>query len=295
VSATTYARQRPIPRRKVELVREYASLLRKYDGVVIVSITGISAPVLHEVRAKLREEGDVLKVIKNTLMTKAIDAVSSEKRGLERLKDYLTGQNAAIFTDKNPFSLKMLLDKSKVMREARAGDVAQSDIVVREGNTNIAPGPIISLFNKLGVPVSIREGSVWVTRDTIVARKGDVISSDLAELLRRLGMKPIEVSLKVKAAYTDGIVIPGEELEIDLSEYEEMLKRCVQQAVNLCLNAAYPTAETVGHLVAKAHLEGLALSLSAAYFTPEAMPLLLAKAEREARAIYELVHAASAS
>ena len=295
MSATTYVRQRPIPRRKVELVREYASLLRKYDGVVIVSITGISAPVLHEVRAKLREEGDVLKVIKNTLMAKAIDAASSEKRGLERLKDYLTGQNAAIFTNKNPFSLKMFLDKSKVMREARAGDVAQSDIVVREGNTNIAPGPIISLFNKLGVPVSIREGSVWVTRDTVVARKGDVISSDLAELLRRLGMRPIEVSLKVKAAYTDGIVIPGEELEIDLSEYEGMLKQCVQRAVNLCLNAAYPTTETVSYLVAKAHLEGLALSLSVAYFTPEAMPLLLAKAEREARAIYELVHAASAS
>jgi len=283
------AKQRRISPKKVRIVNEYAELLNKYNGALIVSITGVSAPVLHQVRAKLREEGDVLKVIKNTLLAKAIDRVAKRRRDLEKLKSYLIGQNAIIFTNKNPYLLKIFLDKNKVKREARAGDIAQSDIVIREGNTNLPPGPIISLFNKLKVPITIKEGSIWVSKDTVVAREGEEISSDLAELLKRLGMKPIEVSLKVKVAYSDGIVIEGKELELDLNEYENTLKECVQQALNLSLNAAYPTIETIELLITKAHLESITLSLNAVYITEENLPILIAKAQSEARILHDFV------
>ena len=283
------ARQRQIPYKKVKMVNEYVELLNKYNGVLVVSITGINAPVLHQVRAKLKEEGDVLKVIKNTLLAKAINRVAKRKRGIERLKGYLVGQNAAIFTNKNPYLLKLFLDQNKVRREARAGDIAQSDIVIKEGNTNLPPGPIISLFNKLNVPITIKEGSVWVSKDTIVAKEGDEISSDLAELLRRLDIKPIEVSLRVKAAYSDGIIIESKELELDLNEYENTLKECVQQAFNLSLNVAYPTLETIEYLIVRAYMESVSLSTNAIYVTEENLPFLLTRAQSEAQVLYNLI------
>ena len=218
-----YVRQKAVPEAKIKRVRELAELFEKYDSVLVVNITGVPAPVLHEMRKKLREEGHVLKVVKNTLAKIAIDEVAEKKRGIERLKDRLVGQNALIFTSENVFSLKMFLDKNKIAREARAGDVAQSDVVVPAGNTNLAPGPVLSLFSKLKIPTNIKEGSIWVAKDTVVAKKGDVISSDLAELLRKLDVKPIEVGLEVKAAYADGVVLAAEALEIDLEEIREEL------------------------------------------------------------------------
>lgn len=286
-----YVRKKPIPPEKVKRVKEYIESLKKYNTILLVSITGIQANVLNEVRRKLRQEGDVLKVIKNKLFMKAIDMLDDNelKKKLEPLKEYLTGQNAVIFSNKNPFMLKLMLDQSKVYREARAGDVAQNDIILREGNTNLAPGPIISLFNKLRVPISIREGSIWITKDTVVAKKGDIISSDLAELLKRLGLKPIEVSLKVRVAYTDGLIIKGDDLEINIDEYRRQIEECVRNAVNLACNIAYPTPETIQYIIARAYLEGLNLSINAAYVTSENINYLLIKAQAEAQALYERV------
>ena len=161
--------------------------------------------------------------------------------------------------------------------------------MIKEGNTNIPPGPIISLFNKLNVPISIREGSVWVSKDTVVAREGEEITSDLAELLKRLGIKPIEVSLKVKVAYSDGTIIEGKDLELDLNEYENMIRECVQQALNLSLNVVYPTHETAEHIIIKAHLESLILSVNAVYPIKENVSLLVAKAQSEAYTLYNLI------
>lgn len=254
-----YVRQKAVPEAKIKRVRELAELFEKYDSVLVVNITGVPAPVLHEMRKKLREEGHVLKVVKNTLAKIAIDEVAEKKRGIERLKDRLVGQNALIFTSENVFSLKMFLDKNKIAREARAGDVAQSDVVVPAGNTNLAPGPVLSLFSKLKIPTNIKEGSIWVAKDTVVAKKGDVISSDLAELLRKLDVKPIEVGLEVKAAYADGVVLAAEALEIDLEEIREELVRAAAQAANLAINIAFPTRETAAALVAKAHAQASAL------------------------------------
>ena len=280
-----YVRQKAVPEAKIKRVRELAELFEKYDSVLVVNITGVPAPVLHEMRKKLREEGHVLKVVKNTLAKIAIDEVAEKKRGIERLKDRLVGQNALIFTSENVFSLKMFLDKNKIAREARAGDVAQSDVVVPAGNTNLAPGPVLSLFSKLKIPTNIKEGSIWVAKDTVVAKKGDVISSDLAELLRKLDVKPIEVGLEVKAAYADGVVLAAEALEIDLEEIREELVRAAAQAANLAINIAFPTRETAAALVAKAHAEALNLAANAAFPTRETAAALVAKAHAQASAL----------
>ena len=286
-------KKRKIPGSKVRAVKEMVDLLKKYRGILLVSITSVPAPVLHEIRAKLREQGALLKVVKNTLFRKAIEEISAQKPGVDKLVSFLTGQNAVLLTNENPFLVRLFLDRNKVAREARAGDVAPREIVVSEGNTNFAPGPIISLFNKVGIPTTIKEGSVWVVKDTVVAKEGDVISADLADLLKRLGIKPIEVGVDVKAGYVDGLVISGEELQIDLGEYEAQLRQCVQEAFNLSINAVYPTSDTVAYIVAKAHYEATVAAVEASFPSAETLPHILAKSEAQAQALYDAVAAKS--
>ncbi len=284
-----YVRQKAIPLKKVKRVEELVKLFESYDSALIVNITGVTAPVLHEVRAKLRRRGSVVKVVKNTLARLAIEKVSKKKKGLEKLKEYLNGQNAVIFTNENVFALKLFLDKNKIPREARAGDIAQDDIVIPSGNTNFAPGPILSLFSKLKIPTSIKEGSVWVTKDTVVAKAGEEIPAELADLLKKLGIKPIKVGLDCKAAYTDGVVIPKDILEIDLEEFRKEFEEAAAAAFNLAFNAVFPTPETIDLIVKKAHIEALNLSVNAAIPVGEALPLIIAKAHVQASILKRMI------
>jgi len=279
-------RQRAIPKWKIELVNQLRGLFEKYPTVSIAEITGVSAPVLHEIRAKLRERGDLIKVIKNRLAERALKEVKG-KPGIEKLSEYLKGSNAVILSTMNPFELKLFLDRNKVSREAKAGDIAQSDIIIPSGNTNFPPGPILSVFGKLKIPVKIQEGSVWVVKDTLVAKKGDVISAELADLLRKLGIKPIEVGLRLKAAYCDGLVLSAEQLELDIEEYKRRISEGYKEALSLSISAALPIAEAMPLLLAKAHNEGLSLAINSALPVPEAVPLVVSVAEGKAKALLD--------
>jgi len=277
-------RQRAIPRWKIEAVNKLKELFEKYPTISIAEITGVSAPVLHEIRTKLRERGDIIKVVKNRLAERALKAVKG-KPALEKLTEYLKGPNAVILSTMNPFELKLFLDKNKVLREARAGDIAQNDIVIPAGNTNFPPGPILSVFGKLKIPVKIEEGSVWVVKDTLVAKRGDIISPELADLLKKLGIKPIEVGLKLKAAYVDGIILSAKELELDLEEYKRKITECYKDALILSVNLAFPVPESLPLILTKAHFESLSLAVNAALPVPEALTITLSLAQSKAKAL----------
>ena len=281
-----FKRTRPIPQRKVKLVEELASYLKSYKYFMLASIQGITAPVLHETRTLLRERGTLLKVIKNRLFLKALQKLGYDISEFEKL---LTGQNAAIFTNTNPFEVMIYLDKQKIFREAKAGDTATSEIVVPSGNTGIPPGPAISLFNKLKIPMRIQEGSIWVTKDTVVAKPGDVISQELAELLAKLGIKPIESKVAIKAIYLDGRIILPQEIEVGPEVYKEKIIKAHREAYNLAVNAALPIPEALENAIGKAHLEALALAVNAGIITKETAELVIAKAEAEARALYNIL------
>jgi len=285
--ALKYVRKRPVPEWKRRQVKEIRSLLTKYPTIAIADINYVTAPVLHEIRAKLRERGDILRVVKNRLVEKALR--ESGLPNANKLIQYLKGSNALIFTTFNPFELKLFLDKNKIAREAKAGDIAQNDIIIPAGNTNLPPGPVLSIFSKLRVETRIKEGSIWVEKDTVVARKGDVISGELAELLKKLDIKPIEVGLQVKAAYVDGLTIAGEDLEIDLESMKSEIAEAVKNALNLAVNAAIPVREAIPLTLTKAQTEALNLALNTVIPLKESIEYNVSKAVLVATNIYEKI------
>jgi len=265
-------------------VERLVELLGKYRVVAVCDLHRVRTIQLQTLKSKFRDEV-LFRVAKNNLMRLALERVAGEKPGLEKLKEYLEGQNLFAFTNLSAFKLSLLLDQSKVMLPAKVGDVAQSDIVVRRGNTGLPPGPIISDFSDLKIPTKIESGNIMVTRDTVVVRAGETISEKVAGLLGKLGIKPIEAKLKIKAAYEDGIVYPADLLTVDLEGFRRNLEEAVQAAYNLSFNAALPTPEILPLLLAKASTEALNLLAHSEIPTPETLPLLLAKASSQASAL----------
>jgi large subunit ribosomal protein L10 len=213
-------------------------------------------------------------------MKRAIENVK-EKPELKKLEKYLSGSNVFLFTNMNPFKLALLLEKSKVRLIAKAGDVASFDVIVPAGNTGLPPGPIISQLNAVGLPTRIESGSVWIAKDTLVARKGEVISEKLASVLSKLGIKAVEAGLTLKAVYDDGLLIEERQLTLNIDETRKQLEAAQNEAFRLSINIAYPTKENIQTLLQIAHMEARTLSIGAAIPTKETIKDLIRKAHLE--------------
>ena len=175
----------------------------------------------------------------------------------------------------------LLLEKSRVKTTAKSGDVAAFDVVVPSGNTGLPPGPIISQFTAAGLPTRIESGSVWVSRDTMVAKKGEVIPARLASVLSKLGIKPVEVGLTLKAVYDEGLIIIGEQLRLDLGEARRSIEEAHVEAFNLSVNASYPNSENIAFLLQTTHQEAYRLALNASIPNSDTVKDLIRKAHTE--------------
>jgi large subunit ribosomal protein L10 len=232
-----------------------------------------------------------MRVLKNTLIKLAIEAL--EKEDLKKLEAYLEGSNVFIFTDLNPFKLALLLERGKVKTTAKSGDIAALDVVIPAGNTGQPPGPIISQLNAVGLPTRIESGSVWVSKDTLVVKKGEVISERLAGVLSKLGIKAVEAGLYLRAIFDEGLMIGGDQLKIDVEGTRRSVEQSNGEAFALSLSIAYPTRENMAVLLQTAHQKAIALSINAAVPTKDTVADLVRKAHTEMLSLNSAVEKAT--
>jgi len=264
---------------KRAIVDDTVKLLDDYKLIGAADLTKVGSGMLQDMRKQLR--GRVaIRGIKNTLMRIAMERASLE--GTDNFLSEIKGQNIYIFSNGNPFELAMTLHRNKVRVFAKDGDTALEVLVIPSGNTGLSPGPIISKFGGLGIRTRIEAGNIWVVQDTEVAKAGDAISADLADLLTRLGIRASEMGLEIKAVYEGGIVIPREDLILDMDVYAERLARAYSGAFQVALKAAYVTPSTIIPLLSMAAQNARNVALEAAYLTPETAPELIARANSQA-------------
>jgi len=278
---------RQIALEKTQEVEEVTTLLQQYRALGVASLEKVRTAQLQELKRKL-ENNAYFRVIKNALIRRAI-AQCKDKPELEKLEEHLSGANIFLFTDLNPFKIVLLLEKSRVKATARAGDIAAEDVIISAGNTGLPPGPIISLLGAIGLRTRIEAGSVWVSRDTLVAKKGDVIDTRLAGVLSKLGVKSVEIKLSLKVMYDDGLIITEEQLRVDLEEIQRRFGQAYVNALNLSLNAAFPLPENIVLLLQKAHREAYSLAFSEAIPNDETIVDLIRRAHLEGSSLHSRI------
>jgi large subunit ribosomal protein L10 len=271
------------PKKKRLMYQELQELPSKYNVIALSKMTKVRATQLMALRKKFR--GDIkIRIIKNKVAIRAFEKVKGIA-GIENLSKQLEGQCALMFTNISPFKLNLIFAQNKVFLAAKGGDVATKEIVVPAGNTGIAPGPVLSEFKVANVQTKIDQGTIWVARDTVVARPGGVISVQLASLLSKLNVKPIEAGIAVNFAIAEGLVFKEQDLRINLAEYKEELVRSFQQALALATEAGYITPETVKPLLVRAEQQARSLAAEAGYVTPETADFVLPRAQAKAQAV----------
>ncbi|MCX8192638.1 MAG: 50S ribosomal protein L10 [Nitrososphaeria archaeon] len=271
---------------KIEEVDELAEYIKKYPVIAIFNLYGLRSNLIHEIRKKLRDYCTI-RVTKKTLFIKAADKAG--RKDLAKLVEDVKASVGFIFSDVNLFKLKMLLDKNKILMHAKAGEKADIDVVVPEMNTGLPPGPILSDFGKLKIPTRIEGGQIWVAKDTVVAKKGEEISPQLASLLSRLDIKAVMKGITIEKGYEDGVIILGKDLEIDLEKMKSDLIEASSLAVKLAIEIGYVTRETIQPLLIRAYREARALAVEAGLPFKEVIGEMLMRAETIAIKLKELL------
>jgi large subunit ribosomal protein L10 len=217
-------------------------------------------------------------VAKNNLLRKSVELSDSKDGKLGEFVKDLTGSNILLFSDLNPYSLIILLDKSKVRVPAKAGDIATSEIMIPAGNTGLPPGPVISEFGEIRVKTKIEGGSIWVAQDSIVASKGDPITAKMASVLSKLGLKPMEAGLSLAVAFDNGTIMRSEDLTFDLPSYKNDFLMGINNALNLSTEAGYIVPENAPRILVKGMREALALAGEAGFLEPGTVEYVLKRA-----------------
>ncbi len=270
------------PKKKVQMYQQVQELPKKYKVIALVRMEKVRSSQLLPLRKKFKGEVEIISV-KDKVAQKAL--ASLKIPAVEKLVDKLVGQCVLMFTNISPHKLNILLGKNKIMLAARGGDKASIDVVIKAANTGITPGPILTDFKEAGIATKIDQGTVWITKDSTVAKKGDVISVKLATLLSKLDVKPVEAGIVLNSALEENIVYNQEELVIDVEKYREAFAKAHQEAMALSIEIGYITKENVNAILAKAAQQARSLAIESGYLTEETKNQTLQKAHAQASAL----------
>lgn len=270
------------PKKKAQLYQQLQELPKKYDVLALVRMEKVRASQLLPLRKKFKGEVEIIS-IKDKVAKKALEKLDIP--GIKDIIEKLTGQCLFMLTNMSPFKLNVLLGKNKILLLARAGDNASMDVVIPAKNTGVAPGPILTDFKEAGVPTKIDQGTIWITKDTVAAKKGEPISPKLAILLGKLDIKAVEAGIALSNALEKGLLYSKEELFIDVEKFRAELTQAHQEAVSLSIEIGYITKDNIEQILAKASQSARSVALEAGYLTDENKEQILQKAHSQAQGL----------
>ena len=239
---------------KIKAVGELKDMISKYPIVGIVSLYKIPASAFQKIKQELGEKAKI-KVARKSIIQRALEALD-----MKELVDYAEGQIGIIMTEMNPYKLLFFLQKKTTFAPAKPGDIAENDIVIPAGPTEIPAGPAISTLTKVKIPAKIEGGKIVIQKDFVVCKKGEEVTQDIAAALNLLKIEPMKIGLKLLAVYENGKIYAGEELDVTEEEIINNLNEAYSRAFALSLGMGYPTKENIEILIQKAYMNAKALA-----------------------------------
>ncbi len=271
--------------KKKSAVQKLAHDIQKSPVVGVVNLENLPAAQLQVMRSTLKKQKVSLQMARKRLLHRALQ--ESKKENIAPLIEKMKGMPAILLTSSNPFSLYSTIQKNKSEASAKPGQIAPRDLMVKAGPTTFAPGPIISELAAVGIKTKVDQGKLAIMQDTVIVKEGAPISQKVAETLKRLDIKPMEIGLDLVAVWENGLVFAAKQLHIDEAEYAQNITQAAQWAINLAVETAYPAAEVIELLLQTAQREARSLSIEQGILTDQTADEILAKAEREALAVKE--------
>ncbi len=256
---------------KVARVDALAQHLLTKPVTAMVGVRGVPAAALQSMRRDLRARGHPIVVAPNSAIRHAIARAAESRPALKPLLDQVDDQTAILAAEGNPFSLSDELSKTRSPTPARGGEIAPSDIVVPAGTTSFKPGPIVGELQHAGFPAAIEKGKVVLKKDTTIVAAGGTISREVAGLLTRMDIRPLEVGLALRALVDGDTFYPPDVLSVDLDARRADLARGMRGAIGVAVELGIVAPETIERFLLRAHRAALGVAVVAGVPVPESL------------------------
>lgn len=267
---------------KQEEVDQLTDLMTSYPVVGVANITKLKSSAFQHLRRELKDKA-VIRVSKTTLISQALSKLKNKK--LLGLSDHFKDQIAVVFSQEDPFKLYKTIEKHLSDAAAKPGDISPRDIVMPKGETEFRAGPMLSELQSAGVKARIERGKVVVTQESIIVKKGEHISEQIAILLDKLEIKPLRIGMTLLAAYEDGELFSKDILATDETQVLNDLIVSYKNTLNLAFYIKYPTSETIQPLLAEAFSNARNVAMYANIITKQISALFIQKVYAQMRAL----------
>lgn len=246
-----------VSKRKIETVKEVVRLINDNPTIIMASIKNLPSKQFQNIRKDLRGKAEIL-VIKKRIMLKSIN--DSKNKNLEGLKKFVVEDSAVLFSKEDPFELSSFLAKNKRPIGARPGQIALEDIKIEEGPTDIMPGPAISEFGALGIPIAVKEGKIAIKESKVIVKAGKEINEAAASIMAKLEIRPFKIGLDPIALCEANTGRIYTDILIDTEKTVQELKTGAGKALGFAQKIVYYCKETIGYLLSKANSHAAALN-----------------------------------
>lgn len=265
---------------KIKEVEGTIEEMKNYKTVALLDLKKLPDALLQTLRKRIKEKGGKVKILRKPVIKRVLE---SNKKLSEHTEE-CTRPVALILTNDSPYQLNKFFKENKKKRAAKVGDVAQSDIVVPAGDTDLPPGPALSELKAGGVNVAIKGGKIVVNKDSTIAKAGEAITGPKAKALTTLGVMPFDVMANMIFGFDGTYVYATEVLSLGDTVNED-LATCLSQALNFSMNAGYPTGQNAELLIGDAIRQSVNVALNAGIYSSSSIEQLLTSAMRQGAAL----------
>jgi len=203
---------RVYPQRKVDYIARMQELCETYSKVFVVNATHVGSKQFQDIRVALRGFGVVL-MGKNTVMRKVINGLGADSPYAALLPE-IVGNIGLVFVKDNMPTCRDIIGQYVVPAPARAGVVANADVVVPKGPTGADPSQT-SYFQTMDIPTKISRGQIEIQSDVHLITKGERVTAGQADLLQKLNIRPFTYGLAITKVFDNGSLYDVEVLSID--------------------------------------------------------------------------------
>jgi large subunit ribosomal protein L10 len=237
-----------VKEQKLALVEDLKKVMGGYSVIGLIDMHKAATKQIQKIRKGLEGKA-VIKMTKKSTLMYALEGMGTD--GLRQLEQMIPTQPALILTKEDPFKFYVAVKNLRFRTYAKKGDKSNEDIWVFAGPTNLLAGPAISDFQGVGLVAGVEAGKIAIKKDSLFVKAGEEIDGKKANILRKLNIEPMEVTLNVVTLYDKGTIYSKDVLDMSLS-FPLMIPDAFQKAINLSVVIEFPTKENIKHLLMKA-------------------------------------------
>lgn len=202
VVALTKTRKKLVGRDvKHKILEDLRDAIDKYESIYVLSTGNLRNTLLKELRATWRDSRFFFGRNKIAQIAFGRDDAEEYVQGLQQVARQLDGNVGLLFTNRPHDKVLSFFTEYERADFARSGFVATEAVELVEGEMEMFGGSQEHNLRLVGLPVCLKRGKVWLTRDFTVCEMGETLTPEKAKILEFLGVRQALFRIKLRCSY----------------------------------------------------------------------------------------------